>query len=268
MENPYVKREDATSAIKAQYDLAAKFIETQQVLENALANLRLENEQKVLDAKKDSYQKQLEQIDLNSRKENEALKERIQAIGLQNHANSNQRTLTGNTEYRIEKEILTDTATVFKNISNILNVLEIGADSFVGKMITGFQLVLGIIQNITSTAEAVKTVGGFLSFLGLFDSGGFTGEGGRLEPAGIVHRGEFVINKEATSQYFPLLELINSGSRTRGFSFSSGGFADSSFSTRPVINVKVYSEVEKTKAVRFLTNYTPLYNTRSQGSNI
>lgn len=31
-----------------------------------------------------------------------------------------------------------------------------------------------------------------------FDSGGFTGPGGKYEPAGIVHRGEYVLNQEAT----------------------------------------------------------------------
>ncbi len=33
-----------------------------------------------------------------------------------------------------------------------------------------------------------------------FDSGGFTGPGGRLEPAGVVHKGEFVFDAAATAQ--------------------------------------------------------------------
>lgn len=33
-----------------------------------------------------------------------------------------------------------------------------------------------------------------------FDGGGYTGSGGKYEPAGIVHRGEFVFTKEATSR--------------------------------------------------------------------
>jgi phage-related minor tail protein len=32
-----------------------------------------------------------------------------------------------------------------------------------------------------------------------FDSGGYTGDGGKHEPKGIVHGGEFVFTKEATS---------------------------------------------------------------------
>jgi len=45
--------------------------------------------------------------------------------------------------------------------------------------------------------------GGFMSFLGGllgFAQGGYTGDGGQLEPAGIVHRGEFVMSKAATSR--------------------------------------------------------------------
>ena len=57
------------------------------------------------------------------------------------------------------------------------------------------QMFLGMFQNAAP--------GGFLSFLGGllgFAAGGYTGDGGRLEPAGIVHRGEFVMSKAATAR--------------------------------------------------------------------
>ena len=31
-----------------------------------------------------------------------------------------------------------------------------------------------------------------------YSSGGYTGDGGKFEPAGIVHRGEYVVNSETT----------------------------------------------------------------------
>lgn len=37
------------------------------------------------------------------------------------------------------------------------------------------------------------------SGVSLFDSGGYTGDGGKYEPKGVVHGGEFVFTKEATS---------------------------------------------------------------------
>ncbi|MGR3315492.1 hypothetical protein [Roseovarius indicus] len=43
-----------------------------------------------------------------------------------------------------------------------------------------------------------STGGGLLGGLFGFASGGYTGDGGKFEPAGIVHKGEFVMSKEAT----------------------------------------------------------------------
>jgi tape measure domain-containing protein len=44
-----------------------------------------------------------------------------------------------------------------------------------------------------------------------FAKGGYTGDGGKFEEAGTVHKGEFVINAEKTRQYRPLLEAIHTG---------------------------------------------------------
>lgn len=46
---------------------------------------------------------------------------------------------------------------------------------------------------------------------GLFKNGGFTGNGGINDPAGIVHGQEFVINANATKQFRPMLEQMNAG---------------------------------------------------------
>jgi hypothetical protein len=47
-----------------------------------------------------------------------------------------------------------------------------------------------------------------------FVDGGFTGTGDKLEPAGIVHKGEFVIPQSQTNQWWPLLNQIQSGTIT------------------------------------------------------
>ena len=41
--------------------------------------------------------------------------------------------------------------------------------------------------------------------------GGFTGEGHKHQPAGTVHKGEFVFNKETTSKYRAAFEAIHAG---------------------------------------------------------
>ncbi len=55
-------------------------------------------------------------------------------------------------------------------------------------------------------------LGGLFGLLGgLFAEGGYTGDGGKYEPAGVVHKGEFVTNAQATKDFLPLLQMINDG---------------------------------------------------------
>jgi lambda family phage tail tape measure protein len=55
-----------------------------------------------------------------------------------------------------------------------------------------------------------------------WDEGGFTGAGGKYEPAGIVHRGEYVVNAENTRRLgLSFLERLN----RRGY--ADGGFVGS-----------------------------------------
>lgn len=75
-------------------------------------------------------------------------------------------------------------------------------------------------------ANAVGSAGGDAlgSFIGSMGwaEGGYTGDGGKYQPAGIVHAGEFVLNKEATTGIGPtgraFLERLN----RRGY--ADGGF--------------------------------------------
>lgn len=68
------------------------------------------------------------------------------------------------------------------------------------------QAAMGWISSSFSAGSGTATAASNSSFSsgaysGLsFDSGGYTGEGDKLAPAGIVHRGEFVMTKEATSR--------------------------------------------------------------------
>lgn len=55
------------------------------------------------------------------------------------------------------------------------------------------------LMNAFGGADAgntMATIGGLLGFA----SGGYTGQGGKFEPAGIVHRGEYVVSKAATER--------------------------------------------------------------------
>src|SRR5690606_25102529 len=63
---------------------------------------------------------------------------------------------------------------------------------------------------------------------GMFASGGYTGRGGKYEPAGIVHRGEYVIPKQYVNQstglpYADALGKLVKGANPTG-NYARGGF--------------------------------------------
>lgn len=77
------------------------------------------------------------------------------------------------------KDALLQLIPVILKLMNSLNVAGGGKGIFGG----------GILQSL---------IGGFFG-IG-WDQGGYTGAGGKYEPAGVVHRGEYVFNKEATDR--------------------------------------------------------------------
>jgi phage-related minor tail protein len=75
------------------------------------------------------------------------------------------------------------------------------AEQAVGQLIIQI-LKLSLQKRLLETAEGAggSVLGGFLSILGSgFAEGGYTGIGNKHEPAGVVHKGEYVMSKAATS---------------------------------------------------------------------
>lgn len=78
----------------------------------------------------------------------------------------------------------------------------------------------GIGSSAASSSVAASGSGAMglsTSYTG-YDDGGFTGDGGKYDPAGIVHKGEFVFTKEATSR----IGVDNLYKMMRGY--SDGGY--------------------------------------------
>ena len=83
--------------------------------------------------------------------------------------------------------------------------------------------MLGGSGMVASAASALPgdSLDNFLALKGLA-TGGYTGDGGKYEPAGIVHRGEYVINAESTKRIgLGLLSRLNGYS---GDGYFSGGY--------------------------------------------
>ena len=76
--------------------------------------------------------------------------------------------------------------------------------------------------NMAAVAAAGANVISQIMSVG-FAGGGYTGDGGKYAPAGIVHRGEYVITKEATSRLGRgFLDQLNYGVPRRGFANGGG----------------------------------------------
>lgn len=75
----------------------------------------------------------------------------------------------------------------------------------------------GIATALTVAAAVVALAAGFAAAraqaqaAASFATGGYTGDGAKYQPAGIVHKGEFVITKEKTQKFRPILEAIHAG---------------------------------------------------------
>ncbi|MGY4677669.1 tape measure protein [Pasteurella sp. P03HT] len=101
-------------------------------------------------------------------------------------------------------------------------------------------------------AETANIVSTIQSVTMSFSSGGYTGDGGKYQPAGIVHKGEYVITKEATARLgLGYLNFLNYGKK----GFSNGGGVSiprlptsSIQASAPGISVNVINNGEPAKA--------------------
>ncbi|MNJ19118.1 Prophage tail length tape measure protein [compost metagenome] len=103
-------------------------------------------------------------------------------------------------------------------LSGLFGLVSTAASAYLGG---GNGMAAGSAGAISSNLGASQA--GYSSAYG-FDAGGYTGDGGKYEPAGIVHKGEVVIRKEVVQQpgMRRYLELINK----RGY--ADGGYVGSS----------------------------------------
>ena len=116
------------------------------------------------------------------------------------------------------------------------------------KDISAMIVKMMLFNAIKSAASALGYSDG--GYVAGYASGGYTGDGGKYTPAGVVHRGEYVITKEATSRLgIGFLNHLNYG---RGY--ATGGAVGSIPSTgyRPMaggsISVKVINNGEPVNA--------------------
>ncbi|AKJ41478.1 phage tail tape measure protein [Pragia fontium] len=113
-------------------------------------------------------------------------------------------------------------ASAFNGMANsVVDLVMTGKASF-GDLAKSIVSDIATMMIKMAMFNAMKSVGTAASGFFGFDSGGYTGNGGKYEPAGIVHRGEFVFTKEATQR-------IGIGNLYRQMNgYADGGLVDNS----------------------------------------
>lgn len=91
--------------------------------------------------------------------------------------------------------------------NSILAIAEAAGQSGAGAI----AIVPAVIAALAAGFSAVSALSQSANESASFAEGGYTGDGGKYEPAGTVHKGEFVMTKERTQQYRPFLEAMHRG---------------------------------------------------------
>lgn len=111
-----------------------------------------------------------------------------------------------------------------------------GLNAIIGAVGSAFAGSFGGTGATAMGAGTTAGGAGAVAFPVSLASGGYTGNGGKFEPAGVVHRGEYVLNSGATSRIgVGNLDRMNKG-------FANGGFVGSSGSTGGGVNINIKNE--------------------------
>jgi hypothetical protein len=91
----------------------------------------------------------------------------------------------------------------------------------------------GLLGGLGDLAKGGGGIGGFFSNLLMlfgFDEGGYTGTGGRTQPAGVVHKGEYVFSAPSVGRlgvgFLDALHGLTKGSSIPSFGYANGGIVD------------------------------------------
>jgi hypothetical protein len=110
----------------------------------------------------------------------------------------------------LEIRTLSELAQGFQAIEQGLTSIGVKADSTLSRMIQMAQIALRIAQLVNAmnvrpegatTADYLSIFGNILGFIGLFDTGGWTGPGSRNQIAGYVHKDEIVFEQPLVQRY-------------------------------------------------------------------
>ena len=147
---------------------------------------------------------------------------------------------------------------IFSNVQNIANILGLGADTFVGKLLSGLQSAISLAQSVASIISSILNIasGGFLSFLGFATGGIVGGEGTGTSDSNLiaVSRGEAVVPAYRVSELgtgFMNWVMGKNNGTSNGY-YANGGMVTSGISGQP-ISIILSGEMSEMQSVKVVT---------------
>jgi lambda family phage tail tape measure protein len=95
-------------------------------------------------------------------------------------------------------DLLDGTKSVSQAFGDMSRVIVRALEEAIIKMLIIQPLMRGLSGGLGLSGGGVGGIVG--SAIGLFDSGGYTGPGGKYQPAGVVHKGEYVFSQESVNR--------------------------------------------------------------------
>lgn len=115
-------------------------------------------------------------------------------------------------------------------------------------------IIIGLIKAAFTAGKAA--IAG-LSTKGGFAEGGYTGSGGKYEPAGIVHKGEYVVPQHLMRTFAPMIGQIEQA-RTGGY--ANGGFVSESISREATASATLIGAMQSQPIVVSVQEITDVQN--------
>jgi len=147
-------------------------------------------------------------------------------------------------------------------LSTVMSNLNIGAHTFVGGLINGFNTALSIVQAVVSAIQTMQTIGSFMKLIPGFSTGGTVpGFGNTDSIPAMLTPGEFVINKSAVNKLgVDFLRRLNSGANVNNILSNSALLYNSG--PKVITTEKTYVMVPDTISIyhQGKTGYNKLLN--------
>lgn len=188
--------------------------------------------------------------------ENDAERDKARAAGLKALAGAATSTLG---------EMLSGTKAASEGMKELAVTTATGLlDLYLVPAMAGFLAFLGPFALPAAQLASSLLRGSLKSAIASFAGGGYTGDGGKYEPAGIVHKGEFVFPQNITQKNKPLFEHIMRGGSAQPYYSQplkpvNTSVADNGTSERLLVNI--YGELQQMR-VR-LNTYDAIINTNN-----